>query len=75
MEAFTPMINRLGREADYLPPSTAEAKNRWSQSYFHTDDLTAYIQISLPYHRLYWHVHQFLTDPQNILWLAYLVTV
>jgi hypothetical protein len=36
MEAFLPMISWLEREADHLPPSTAEAKNQWSLSSSHT---------------------------------------
>ena len=40
MEAFPPMISRLGREADHLPPSTAKAKNQWSPSSSHTDVFT-----------------------------------
>jgi len=46
------MINWIGREADHLPPSTAETKNQWSHSSSHTDIFTAYIQKSLLYHHL-----------------------
>jgi len=69
------MINRIGREADHLPPSTVEAKNQWRHSSSHTDVFTAYIYIYILHHHLYLHLHQFLTDPQQILCLAYLVTV
>ena len=33
--------NPLLREAEHLPPSTAEAKNQWSLSSSHTDVFTA----------------------------------
>jgi hypothetical protein len=30
VEVFTPGLKRLGREADHLPPPSAEFKNAWS---------------------------------------------
>jgi hypothetical protein len=63
LEAFTPMINRLGREPDYLPPSCIYVKKNPVKP-FGIDPATFRFvaQISLFYHRLQLHVYQFLTN-------------
>jgi hypothetical protein len=30
--AFSPGVRRLGREADHIPPSSADVKNAWSST-------------------------------------------